>query len=89
MVDVPRRDFKRARVGLSVDEALYPLLALSVSSEGGLIIDLAGCAPLEQFRYGVLDVPAGEGSWQAPIREDEASWSVSVAPTTSGPASSA
>ncbi len=75
-----RKDFKRTRVTLSVDGALYPLLALSVSSDGGLMIDLAGCTPVQHFRYGVLDVPPGGDAGQAPLRQDEASRSVRVAP---------
>lgn len=44
------------------------------------MIDLSSYAPVEHYRYGVLDVPAGGGSWEAPIREDESSWSVRIAP---------
>jgi hypothetical protein len=72
--------FKRTRIVLEAGDLVRPLLALTVSSDGGLIIDLSGSAPTSSYRYGVLDVPAGEGSWTAPIREHEASWSVSVAP---------
>jgi hypothetical protein len=61
-----RTDFERTRVTLALDGAIYPLLALSVSSDGGLMIDLAGCAPVEHFRYGVLDVPPGGDAAQAP-----------------------
>jgi hypothetical protein len=76
----PRRDFKRSRIAVSVGGELYPLVALSVNADGGLIVDLAGCAPVEHFRYGVLDVPPGTDPAQAPLRQDESSWSVRVAP---------
>lgn len=56
------------------------MLALAVSSDGGLMIDLGRSAPTEHYRYGVVDVPAGVGSWTAPIREDDSSWSVKLAP---------
>jgi hypothetical protein len=57
------------------------MLALSVSKEGGLMLDLCKYAPVEYFRYGVVDVPAGEGSFEAQIRREEASWAVgAVAP---------
>lgn len=60
---------------------MRPLLALSVSTDGGLMLDLCRYAPLEHFRYGVVDVPAGEGSFQAEIRKSEASWAIgTVAP---------
>jgi hypothetical protein len=56
------------------------MLALSVSGDGGLMLDVSRYAPTQYYRYGVLDVPAGEGQWDAPIRDDESSWSVSLAP---------
>lgn len=72
--------FKRTRIVLEDGEFARPMLALSVSSDGGLMIDLSGSAPTENYRYGIVDVPAGEGSWDAPIREDDSSWSVNLAP---------
>lgn len=72
--------FKRTRIVLQDGDVVRPMLALSVSKEGGLMLDLSRYAPTEHYRYGVLDVPAGTGSWQAPIREDEATWSTNLAP---------
>jgi hypothetical protein len=72
--------FKRTRIVLQDGEFVRPMLALGISSDGGMILDLSNCAPAQRYRYGVVDVPAGEGSWEAPVREDEAAWSVSVAP---------
>jgi hypothetical protein len=72
--------FKRTRIVLQDGEFVQPMLAIGISSDGGLILDLSNAAPTHHYRYGVVDVPAGEGSWAAPVREDEASWSVSVAP---------
>lgn len=74
------RPFNRTRIVLQDGELVRPMLALSVSRDGGLMLDLCRYAPMEHYRYGVLDVPAGTGSWQAPIREEEASWSTRLAP---------
>jgi hypothetical protein len=74
--------FKRTRVVLTdAGGAVHPMLALSASKDGGLMLDLCKYAPFEHYRYGVVDVPSGEGSFEAKIRRDEASWAVgSVAP---------
>lgn len=73
--------FKRTRIVLQDGEHVHPMLALSVSRDGGLMLDLCKYAPFEHYRYGVVDVPAGEGSFEAEIRKDEASWAVgAVAP---------
>jgi hypothetical protein len=74
------RPFKRSRIVLQDGDVVRPLLALSVSSDGGLMLDLSRYAPMQHYRYGVLDVPGGAGSWQAPLREDEATWAVAEAP---------
>lgn len=57
-----------------------PLLGFSVTREGGLMAFLAPGPPIRTFRYGVLDMPAGEGSVDATLRRDEASTSTEVAP---------
>jgi hypothetical protein len=72
--------FKRTRIVLQDGEFVRPMLALGISSDGGLMLDLSNCAPTEHYRYGVVDVPAGEGSFLAAVREDEATSSVRVAP---------
>lgn len=73
--------FKRTRIVLGDGPLVRPLLALSVSSDGGLILDLSRYAPAKHYRYGVVDVPAGEGSFRAEIRREQSSWSVgTVAP---------
>lgn len=70
--------FKRSRIVLEDGAPVHPLLALSVSSDGGLMIDLSRYAPATHYRYGVVDVPAGEGSFQAEIRKGQSSWAVGV-----------
>lgn len=72
--------FKRTRIVLQDDQFVRPMLALAISADGGLMLDLSSCLPTQHYRYGVVDVPAGEGSWSAPVREKEASWSVDVPP---------
>jgi hypothetical protein len=72
--------FKRTRIVLEDGDLVRPLLALGVSADGGLILDLSSSAPVTRYRYGVVDVPAGQGSFQAAIRKDQASWSDSVPP---------
>lgn len=72
--------FRRTRIVLQDGELARPMLALGISSDGGLILDLSNCAPTQHYRYGVVDVPAGEGSFDAPVLEGQASWSVGVAP---------
>jgi hypothetical protein len=71
---------RRTRIVLQDGDLVRPMLAVSVSKDGGLMLDLCRHAPMEHYRYGVLDVPAGTGSWNAPIREDEAAWSTNLAP---------
>lgn len=73
--------FKRTRIVLVNGDGVYPMLALSVSKDGGLMLDLCKYAPFGHYRYGVVDVPAGNGSLAAQIRNDEASWAIgAVAP---------
>ncbi len=53
--------FKRTRIVLADGDAVYPMLALAVSRDGGLMLDLSKYAPFEYYRYGVVDIPLGEG----------------------------
>lgn len=53
---------KRTRIVLQDGELVRPMLAMSVSRDGGMMIDLCKRAPIEHYRYGVVDVPGGEGS---------------------------
>lgn len=74
------RAFRRARVVLCEGGGFVrPLLGISFSADGGLMLDVSR-APVGTFRYGVLDVPAGEGSLEAPVRPVEAAWAERVAP---------
>jgi hypothetical protein len=72
--------FKRTRIVLEDEDLVRPLLGLGASADGGLILDLSSSTPATRYRYGVVDLPAGQGSFQAAIRKDEASWSDSVPP---------
>lgn len=73
--------FKRTRIVLAEGDVVHPMLALSVSKDGGLMLDLCRYAPFEHYRYGVVDVPAGDGSLEAQIRKEQASWALgTVAP---------
>lgn len=75
-----RAHFSRARVVLADGELVKPLLGFQVSREGGLMAYLCRQAPVSSFRYGVLDLPIGDGQTEAPLRPDEASSASEFAP---------
>lgn len=44
------------------------------------MVDLSKHTPLDLFRYGVVDVPAGEGELTATVRESESGWANETPP---------
>jgi hypothetical protein len=68
------------RLGLELGGQFRPLLGISVSSDGGLVLDLSKYAPLGLFRYGVVDVPTAAGSHTVPPREQESGWAQGLTP---------
>lgn len=75
-----RARFRRTRVVIADGDHVKPLLGFEVTREGGLMAFLARGAPLTTFRYGVLDLPAGDGSVEATLRQDESSTATVIAP---------
>ncbi len=71
---------KRIRLGLEIAGDFRPLLGMSMSNDGGLVLDLSKYAPLERFRYGAIDIPTGEGEYTVPPREGESGWAEGVSP---------
>jgi hypothetical protein len=75
---MPTQD--RIRLGLALAGEFRPLLGISISGDGGLILGLSRYAPLKQFRYGVIDIPTGKGSYTVPPRDEESGWAEGLAP---------
>jgi hypothetical protein len=72
--------FPRTRLVLEAPGGVRPLLAFGISGDGGLIVDLSKHSPLRRFRYGVVDIPPGEGELAARVRAPEAGWAYDIAP---------
>jgi hypothetical protein len=70
----------RIRFGLETQEGFRPLLGISVSNDGGLMLDLSGYAPLDLFRYGVVDIPTEAGPHTVPARQGASDWGEGVTP---------
>ena len=72
---------KRTRIVLEDGDSVRALLAVHADHEGGLMIDLCAGAPVDYYRYGVVDLPAGEGPVVGSRARDETTWTISdVAP---------